>query len=335
MIIEVAQNGQLLFSGVYGKADVEQGAPVTRDTVFRLASITKQFTAAAVLTLVEEGRLNLDDTLAQHVPEMPTAARVRVRELLTHTSGIPDYAEDPEGDKTKSVARSPAEMLAWIVRLTTKLTFEPGAKWAYSNSNYNLLGLIAERVSGRSLDALFRERLFAPAGLTATAFDDPSDIVPHRAEGYRRAKDSPSEFRHAAWISPTIPGPAGGLRGTAQDIVRWNHALFAGKIVKQPSLQSMIAPGVLADGRTTMFGMPAEWQKGMASDYGFGLFLKRTKAGPRAGHPGDVDGFSTWAAHYPASGVTIVQLINSQSADLNVDEVEAAVFPTTRDPCLD
>jgi CubicO group peptidase (beta-lactamase class C family) len=334
MIVEVARNGELLFSGTYGMADLEHGAPVNRETVFKLASITKQFTAAITLSLVEEGKLKLDDRLAKHVPELPVAAGVRIYDLLVHTSGIPDYSEDRAGEKNKSVERSRAEMLAWIGKLTPQLAFQPGSRWAYSNSNYTLLGLIAERVSGRSLDELFRERLFKPAGMVATAFDNPTDVVPHRADGYRRAKDSPTGFRHAAWISPTIPGPAGGLRGTARDIIRWNHALFGGKILKEPTLRSMIAPGLLADGRTTMFGMPEDWQKGMASDYALGFFIKRTKAGVRIGHPGDVDGFSTWAAHYPASGVTIVQLINSQSADLNVDEVEAAVFPASADPCL-
>ncbi len=334
MIVEVAQNGELLFSGTYGKADLEQGTPVTRDTVFALASLTKPFTAAAVLTLVEDGKLRLEDRLAQHVPELPAAAQVRVYDLLVHTSGIPDYSEDPKGAKTKSVAKTPAEMLAWITSLTPRLNFAPGSKWAYSNSNYTLLGLIAERVSGQPLASLFRQRLFAPAGLGDTAFDDPADVVPNRAEGYRRHKEAPTGFRHADWISPTIPGPAGGLRSTARDLIRWNHALFHGKILKPASLKLMTAPGQLADGRTTKFGMPEAWQKGMNSDYGLGVFIKATSGGMRVGHSGDVDGFSTWAAHYPANGITIVQLINSQSADLNVDAVEAAVFPTPNGPCL-
>lgn len=334
VIVEVARNGELLFSGVYGYANLEQRTPVTRETVFKLASITKEFTAAAVLTLVEDGKLKLDDTLSKYVPELPAAADVRVYDLLVQTSGIPDYAEDAKGALTKSVAKKPDEMLALIVKLTPKLQFMPGSKWAYSNSNYILLGLIAERVTGQRLADIYRERLFEPAGLTATALDDPEDVVPYRAGGYRRDITTPSGFKNADWISPTVPGAAGALRGTASDLLRWNRALFGGRILEPASLELMTAPGMLADGRTTKFGMPEEWQKGLNSDYGMGVFIKPTKGGTRIGHSGDIEGFSSWAAYYPSTSVTIVQLINSQSADLNTDEVEAAVFPTGKDPCI-
>lgn len=334
MIIEVARDGVFLFSGAYGMADLEQQKAVSRATVFKLASITKEFTAAAILTLVEEGKLDLDQTVDTFVPELPAAAKVRLYDLMVHTSGIPDYAEDPDGAKTKSVAKTPEEMLTWIVRLTPRLAFEPGSKWAYSNSNYALLGLIAERVTKQPLATLFRERLFEPAGMTSTGFDDPADVVPNRADGYVRAKGKPSGYKNAAWISPTVPGPAGGLRGTAPDLIRWNEALFGGRILKPASLRRMMAAGVLADGRTTKFGMPESWQKGLNSDYGMGVFIKPTKAGARLGHSGGIDGFSTWLAHYPASKVTIVQMINSESADLNIDAVEDAVFTGPNGPCV-
>jgi CubicO group peptidase (beta-lactamase class C family) len=194
---------------------------------------------------------------------------------------------------------------------------------------------VIERASGRKLEHFYRERLFAPAGLTATAYDDPADVIRHRAHGYRRDKAAPTGFRNADWISPTIPGAAGGLRGTASDLVRWSHALFTGRILKPRSLAAMQAAGLLTDGRTTKFGMPEAWQKGLNSDYGMGVFIKPTKVGPRIGHSGDVDGFSTWVAHYPQSGVTIVHMINSQSADMDTDGIEAAVFsgPGAK-PCL-
>jgi CubicO group peptidase (beta-lactamase class C family) len=334
MIIEVARHGELLFSGTYGQADLEQRTAVTRDTVFKLASITKQFTAAAILTLVEEGKLKLDDRLATHVPELKVAAKVRVYDLMVQTSGIADYSEDPSGNKTKSVARTPLEMLGWIEQLTPRLQFEPGSRWAYSNSNYVLLGLIAERVSGKPLATLFRDRLLAPAGLTHTAFDDPSDVVPHRATGYRRSSDAPGGFRHADWISPTVPGAAGALRATSADLIKWADALHGGRILPRNRLTQMVAPGRLADGRTTKLGMPEAWQKGLNSDYAMGLFVKASIGGVRYAHGGDVDGFSTWLAHYPASGITVVQMINSESADLRTDEVEAALFPSPGRPCL-
>lgn len=335
MIVEVAVNGDVAFAGTYGLADLEHRVPVTRDTVFKLASITKTFTAALILALAEDGRLRLDDRLSKHVPEFPLARDVTLYQLLVHTSGIPDYAEDPAGAATKSVAKTPAEMLSWIVALSPRLQFEPGTKWAYSNSNYALLGLVAERAGGKSLAGLYRERLFAPAGVTGVAIDDPADVVPNRARGYRRIKDQPGKFRNADWIHPSIPGPAGALRGTADDLVRFAHALYGGKVLKPASLRQLIAPGRLKDGRTTKFGMPEDWQRGLNSDYGPGLFIRPTKGGARLGHSGDIDGFSTWLAHYPASGTTIVHMINSQSADMNTDAIEAAVFSGAAGPCLE
>ena len=326
MLVQVAKDGKVLFAGTYGLADIEQRAPVTRDTVFKLASITKEFTAAAILLLAEDGKLKLDDHLSRFVPELPQADKVTLYQLLVHTSGIPDYAEDPSGAKTKSVAKTPQEMLAWIKRLEPPFQFEPGTKWAYSNSNYVLLGLVIERISGKPLATFFNDRLVVPAGLRATAFDDPGDVVANRAQGYRRSKTAPGGFRNAEWISYTIPWAAGGLRGTGDDLVRWNEALFGGRILKPESLGKMIAAGLLTDGRTTKFGMPEAWQRGLNSDYGMGVFLKPTVGGTRVGHSGGIDGFSTWVAHYPSRGVTIVHMINSQSADMDTDAIEAAVF---------
>lgn len=326
MVVQVAQDGRLLFTGSYGLANLEHHAPVTGDTVFRLASITKQFTAAATLLLVDEGRISLDDRLSRYVPELAQADQVTIYQLLAQTSGIPDYAADPELAATRSVARTPAQMLGRIAALTPAFEFEPGTRWAYSNSNYALLGLVIERVSGRDLQTFYRERLFGPAGMTATVFDDPADVVPGRAAGYRRAKDAPAGFRNAHWLSPTIPGAAGGVRGTAGDLVRWSEALFGGRILKADSLKALASPALLGDGRTTRFGMPAAWQQGLDSDYGLGTFVKPTPGGQRLGHSGDMDGFSTWVAHYPQHRVTIVHMINSESADMDTAAIEQAVF---------
>jgi CubicO group peptidase (beta-lactamase class C family) len=334
MLVQVAQDGNVLFTGTYGQANLEHGAPVTRDTVFKLASITKEFTAAAVLLLAEEGKLKLDDKLSQYVPEYPQANQVTLYQMLVQTSGIPDFAEDPAGTKTKSVAKTPQEMLAWISSLSPSLQFPPGSRWSYSNSNYALLGIVAERVSRQPLSTLFEKRLFKPAGMNSTSFDNPADVVPKRAQGYRRDKAAASGFVNADWISPTIPGPGGGLRGTVDDLVRWSEALFDGHILKPASLRTMVSPGLLQDGRTTKLGMPEAWQKGLNSDYGMGVFIRPTAAGTRIGHSGDIDGFSTWVAHYPASRVTIVHMINSESADMDTNAIEAAVFSDRQGLCL-
>lgn len=333
MFVEAARDGEPFLVRTNGWANVEHRAPLRRESNFAIASVTKQFTAAAVLRLLEEGKLKLEDPLSKYMPELPQASKVTVYQLLTQTSGIPDYAEDAQGTKTKSVARTPEEMLTWIAGLEPRFHFEPGTKWAYSNSNYVLLGLVAERVSGMPLGKLFEERLFKPAGLTATAFDDPTDVVFFRVEGYRKDKDHPSGFANADWISPTVPGAAGGLRSTGDDLMRWTNALFNGRILKPDTLKLMITPGRLNDGRTTKLGMPEAWQKGLNSDYAMGLFVTPTPRGTRISHSGDVEGFSTYLAHYPGSNVSVTMLLNSQSADMDKEAIEAAVFDLLAKNC--
>lgn len=330
MIVAVGRGEQVLFARGYGLANLEDQVPVTVDTVFAIASITKQFTAAAVLLLVEEGKVGLEDRLSRFVPEVPQAARVTVRQALEQTSGISDYAQDPEGDRYKSVRKTPAEMARWISELRPAFGFEPGTSWAYSNSNYALLGLVVERASGESLQAFFARRLFGPAGMTHTAFDDPADVVPRRARGYRAIKGRPGEFRNADWISPTVPGPAGGLRSTVGDLLRWSAALFGGRVLSAGSLQRMTTPGRLADGRTTRAAMPAAMQAAWGSDYAMGVLVGSPDGRARVWHAGDIDGFSSWAAYYPAEQLSVVILQNSQSADRNEAEIEQIVLRSLR-----
>lgn len=326
MVVGVARAGEPLYVRAFGLADLEHNVPVIRDTVFKLASITKQFTAAAVLRLVEDREVSLDDRLSRFVPELPQAGQVTLYQLLVHTSGIPDYAEDPAGLRTKSVARTPAQMLEWIAGLKPQFHFDPGTRWSYSNSNYVLLGVVVERVSGQSLGAFFAERLLRPAGLTATTFDDPRDVVPDRSQGYRKDKGSPRGYANADWISPTIPGAAGGLRTTVDDLLRWSHALFSGRVLAPVTVTRMVSAGKLGDGRTTKSGMPEEWQRGLNSDYGMGVFVTDTSVERRIWHAGDIDGFSTWLAHYPDVDVTIAVMQNSESADIDQSALHDALF---------
>ena len=333
MVVGVARAGEPLFVRAFGLADLEHNVPVIRDTVFSLASITKQFMAAAVLRLVEDGKISLDDRLSRFVPELPQAGQVTLYQLLVHTSGIPDYAEDPAGVRTKSVARTPAQMVEWIAGLKPQFHFEPGTRWAYSNSNYVLLGVVIERVSGQSLAAFFAERLSRSAGLTATTFDDPRDVVPHRSQGYRKDKTSVSGYANADWISPTIPGAAGGLRTTVDDLLRWSHALHSGRVLAPGTVSRMVSAGKLRDGRTTRWGMPEEWRRGLNSDYGMGVFVTDTSVGRRIWHAGDIDGFSTWLAHYPDVDVTIAVMQNSEAADIDESALHDALFAQKAPGC--
>ncbi|QSX78687.1 serine hydrolase domain-containing protein [Agrilutibacter solisilvae] len=326
MLVGIYRRGQPDYVRGYGLANLEHRVPMRPQAVFNLASVTKQFTAAAVLLMVQDGKLRLDDRLDRYVPTLPQASRVTIRQLLLQTSGLPDYAEDPAEATSGAVARTPDEMVQWIAGLQPSLAFEPGSAWRYSNSNYVLLGKVVEQVSGEPLQAVFARRLFAPAGMTDTAFDDPTQVVPGRTQGYRRDKQAPGGFANARWLSPTVPGAAGGLRTTLADLARWTQALHGGRILHEELLRTMTSPGHLDDGRTTKLGMPQAWQEGLDADYGMGVFINASPFGHRIWHSGDMPGFSTWLAYYPLTGVTIALAINSESADLPRDEIERLAF---------
>lgn len=332
--IAVSRGGRTVFSRGYGIANIEDGVPVTPDTVFQLASVTKQFTAAAILSLVQEGQIGLDDPLSRYVREMPKARRITIRQLLIQTAGVHNFTDDAEGLRTKSVDRSPAEMLDWIAHLRPTLMFKPGSRWAYSNSNYVLLGLVIERVTGQRLQEAFAQRLFGPAGMEHTALDLPADLVPHRARGYRRAPKAPSGQIVADWVSPTMTWAAGGLRTTTGDMLRWSEALFAGKVIDPTSLVLMTQPGRLSDGRTVKHGMTDDWRRNLDSEYGMGLVLTQTPHGARFWHEGGIDGFKSWLAHYPDKNVSIAMLANTESVDLDAAAIEAAVFAAEPANCV-
>lgn len=326
MVVAIGREDQVVFARGYGLANLEDEVAVTVDTVFPIASITKQFTAAAILLLAEEGKVGLDDPLSRFVPEVPQAHRVTVAQALVQTTGIADYAEDPAGEHLKSVHRTPAEMASWIAGLQPPFVFEPGSSWGYSNSNYALLGLVVARASGEPYPSFLARRLFAPAGMEHTAFDDPADVVPRRARGYRASKAEPGRYHNADWISPTVPGPAGGLRSTAGDLLRWHAALFGGRILSPASLARMTAPGRLADGRTTRAAMPAPMQAAWGSDYAMGVLVGSPDGRERVWHSGDIDGFSSWTAYYPDQRIGVVILQNSQSAERNEAAIERIVL---------
>ena len=333
MAVGISHRGQVIFARGYGLANVEHQAPITPDSPFLLASVTKQFTAAAILLLVQEGKVRLEDKLSRYLPGFAEAGEVTLYQLLVHTSGIPDYAEDPAGSPTKAVPKTLNEMVAWISRLQTKRLFAPGTAWGYSNSNYVLLGKVIEQASGASLPDFFQRRLFAPAGLKDTAFDDPTQVVPRRVQGYRRARGAPSGFANADWISPSIPGAAGGLRTTITDLLRWSDSLHGGRIIDRERLQLMTRAGLLSDGRTTKEGMPIEWQRGLNAAYGLGVFVSPAGKGNRIWHGGDIDGFSTWLAYYPAYDLSIALMENSQSADMDEEAIERAAIASVEGSC--
>ncbi len=223
----------------YGLADVENDVPATPRTVYRIGSITKQFTSAAVLQLAEQGRLSLDAALGTVLPQVPAAWRgVTIRQLLSHTSGIRSYTDiGPRWQRRWGEDMVPDTILS-LVRDDT-LDFAPGTRWHYDNTGYVVLGMVVEKVAGQPYAEYLREHLWQPLGLTSTYYCDAAPIVPHRARGYDAARGA---LVNAAYLRVTQPFAAGALCSTVGDLAAWNRALATGRVVRAASWTRMTTP---------------------------------------------------------------------------------------------
>lgn len=296
----VVKDGRTLFRRAYGMADLELGVPLQPDMVFRLGSITKQFTAAAILMLAEEGKLSLQDPIEKHLAGYPTQGHViTIEHLLTHTSGIQSYTDMP-GWMTSRIqgAMTVTELVDGFKK--EPMQFAPGEKWVYNNSGYILLGAIVEKVSGKTYEAFVKERIFQPLGMTSSYYDRTEPIIPRRAPGYTREGDQP---RNAHYLSMTQPYAAGSLASTVDDLARWDGSQYTEKLLKRGSLERAWTPYVLKDGKPTGYG------------YGWGVSKLR---GRRAmDHGGGIFGFSTHAVRLPDERVYVAVLCNSDSPSAN------------------
>lgn len=294
--IAVARNGKVILTKGYGLAEVEHDVKANGDSMFRIGSITKQFTAAAIMRLVEQGKMSLDDPITKHLPGYNTQGReITVRHLLTHTSGIKSYTElkrvmvdEPEREFTHQ------EMVNLVQN--EPLAFEPGTKSAYSNTGYYLLGMIIENVSGKGYCAYLQEEFFGPLGLTRTRCDSNSEIIKGRAQGYTIEGEKLVNDRGLAMSTPFA---AGMLLASAHDLVVWADALAAGRVVSPASYKLMSTPFKLVGGG--------------ANDYGFGLFIDSLGGHARIQHGGDIFGFNSMLARFPDDGVTVAVISNSRS----------------------
>ena len=292
----MVKDGRTLFRKAYGMANLELGVPLQPDMVFRLGSITKQFTAAAILMLAEEGKLSLQDPIEKHLPGYPTQGHaITIEHLLTHTSGIQSYTDMP-GWMTSRI-QGPMTVTELVDGFKKEpMQFAPGERWAYNNSGYILLGAIVEKASGKTYEAFVRERIFEPLGMTSSYYDHTEAILPKRAPGYTREGDQP---RNARYLSMTQPYAAGSLASTVDDLARWDASLYTEKLLKKASLDRAWTPYVLKDGKPTGYG------------YGWGVSTLR---GRRAiSHGGGIFGFSTYAVRLPDERVYVAVLCNSDS----------------------
>jgi D-alanyl-D-alanine carboxypeptidase len=325
--VAVIKNGKPLLVKGYGSANLEQHVPVTNDTVFRVGSVTKQFTAVALLLLAEEGKLSLQDKLSKYYPNFPRANDITLEQMLHHTSGIYNYTSAPSFAVDGMVHRGTDEMVEYIGKLPKTQDFEPGTDWSYSNSAYFILGGVVEKASGEPLAKVFQTRLFTPLGMTHSALDDETEIVAGRANGYSGA--APGKFTNAPFISMSIPGGAGSIRSTAGDLAKWNAALYGGKILKPTSLAAMLTPGKLNSGEnsgTAMAKMMAAGGAPAASqsakhEYGYALFLTELDGHQKIDHGGGIYGFSAALSEFPDDKITVVVLSNAIGKDVGASKI--------------
>jgi D-alanyl-D-alanine carboxypeptidase len=311
--IGVARNGKVIYSHGFGSSSLELGTPITAGTIFRIGSLTKQFTAAAVVQLAERGLIRYEDPLSKFFPDFPDGSKVTVRELLNHTSGIHNFVENKGfGERETRFFHTTDQMVQFIESQVTLFDFTPGTAWSYSNSGYYLLGAIVEKVSGETLRHYLRAHIFTPVGMANTEVDDETEVVRNRAAGYDLDGSTPSGFRNASYVSLTVPGGAGSLRSTVGDLLRWDHALFGGQAVSAADVKEMITPGRVADGRTVgqarFLSQPGPPPP---AEYGFGLMIGDDHGHHYIGHAGGIPGFSSELKTYPNEGVTIVVLSNT------------------------
>lgn len=324
MQVAVVKNGAVILLKSYGSANLEQRVPVVNESIFRVGSVTKQFTAAALLLLAEQGKLSVQDKLSKYYPNFPRGNDITLDEMLHHTSGIHNYTSEPNFVNDGMVHRTTDEMVEFIGKMPKTQDFEPGTDWSYSNSAYFILGGVVEKVSGASLTTVFKTKLFAPSGMTRSALDDETQIVRGRASGY--SGTAPGAFTNAPFISMSIPGGAGSIRSTAEDLAKWNAALFGGKILKAESLAAMLAPGKLINGETSgaaiakmmaQAGQPAAAH----SEYGYALFLTELEGHRKIDHGGGIYGFSSSLAEFPDDRTTVVVLCNSIGKDVGATKI--------------
>jgi D-alanyl-D-alanine carboxypeptidase len=292
----VVKDGRVIYRAAYGMASLELGVALAPDMVFRLGSITKQFTAAAVLALAHDGKLALADPIEKYLPGYPTHGHViTIEHLLTHSSGIQSYTDIPGWFASRIKADMTLDELIDAFK-KEPMQFAPGTRFRYNNSGYVLLGAIIEKASGQSYEQFLKARLFEPLGMTSTHFGSNEPIIRRRVQGYTRTQ---GVVRHAPYLSMTQPHAAGSLVSSVDDLARWDAALYTDAVVPQALLTKAWTPYALSTGKPTGYG------------YGWGVGSMRKRQ--FVAHGGGIPGFSTYAVRLPEDRVYVAVLANSDA----------------------
>ena len=295
----IAQKGKIVYEKAYGSANMELNVPVATGMIFDLGSITKQFTAAAILQLMEKGKLSLNDSLQKYIPDYPSKDyTITIENLLTHTSGIPDYMRmSYKGPFMERSDYTPKEVIDLFKK--EPLEFEPGTQFKYSNSGYFLLGYIIQVITGENYEKYIQENILDPLLLTHTFYNKPNAIIPDHVSGYiKETKD----YEKSNFWSPTIAYSAGGLASNVEDVFKWHQSLYAYKILKKTTLEKAFTPYLLKDGTAT--------------GYGYGWYITTTNGIKSIGHGGAITGFLTNEAYYPNEDIYVVILCNCECAPM-------------------
>ncbi len=282
----VMKQNKVLLRKAYGMADREWNIPNTPDTKMEIGSLTKQFTAACILQLVEQGKLNLDDKLSKFFPSFYKGDSVTIHMLLNHTSGIPSFTGLPGFDKIDKLTWSRDSMIAFFNN--KPYDFSPGTNFKYNNSGPFLLGFIIEKISGLSYETYLQKNIFDKLGMTNTGLNSWDKILPLRAKGYEMVKNKPV---NASYISLEWPFSSGAMYSTVDDLYKWDRALYGNSVLTAGSLQKMFTPG-----------------KG---NYGYGFFIDSLEKHPRIWHTGGIPGFNSHMARFPKDDVFIIVIGNT------------------------
>jgi len=304
----VIKDGKVILRKGYGLADMELGVPVEPDMIFRLGSVTKQFTAVSILMLAEQGKLSLQDEITKFLPDYPTQGKtITVEHLLTHTSGIKSYTSMPEWLPLWRKDFSVKELVDLFKN--QPMEFAPGERWNYNNSGYVLLGAIIEKASGLTYEDFLQKNIFGPLGMKHSYYGNITPVIPRRIPGYSKGK---SGFENAAYLSMTQPYAAGSLISSVDDLAIWNDALFAEKLLPRKSLEKAFTTCKLKNGEDTR--------------YGYGWFICNYEGHRIIEHGGGINGFSTYFLTIPEDHIFVSLLTNKDNENPEPPAFKAAAI---------
>jgi D-alanyl-D-alanine carboxypeptidase len=313
--VAIARAGTVRVSQGFGLANLETQSAVTDRSIFRIGSLTKQFTAAAIIKLAALGRLDVHATVGAYLPAFKALRPVTLLEMMHHTAGLhSDDAEDG-GSSCATPAKTQIDLASGVARQPKPFDFEPGTAWLYSNANYVVLGAVIERVTGTPFDRAMSQLLFAPLGLASLAVDTPSEVVADRASGYSPVEGRPARFENAPYLDVSQAGGAGAMRGAASDLCRWHDALLGHRLFDPAHVDLMLTPGRLKDGRLSGANRfsPDDAHYGDVQ-YACGLLISGpSDPNPSILHYGGINGFAALLQTYTRSRTTLAALCNADN----------------------